>query len=110
MGCPVFNSPSNMSTMRKKASEKEDFPLPVRPQIPIWNGEVACCCGHWEWPPLPALGVHVSHSFSHPAALWPGWAVGWVCVLFWVQRGLVGAKSNEQNQMHKLQYHMAFLM
>ena len=26
-----------MSTMRKKAREKEDFPLPVRPQIPIWR-------------------------------------------------------------------------
>lgn len=26
--------PSNMSTMRKKAKEKEDFPLPVLPQIP----------------------------------------------------------------------------
>lgn len=30
-------SPSNMSTIRKKAREKEDFPLPVRPQIPIWK-------------------------------------------------------------------------
>lgn len=26
--------PSNMSTMRKKAKEKEDLPLPVLPQIP----------------------------------------------------------------------------
>lgn len=33
-GCWPY-SPSNMSTMRKKAREKEDFPLPVRPQIPI---------------------------------------------------------------------------
>lgn len=37
MGCLSYNSPSNMSTMRKKAREKEDFPLPVRPQIPIWR-------------------------------------------------------------------------
>lgn len=36
-GCLPYYSPSNMSTMRKKAREKEDFPLPVRPQIPIWK-------------------------------------------------------------------------
>lgn len=29
--------PSNMSTMRKKAKEKEDLPLPVLPQIPTWK-------------------------------------------------------------------------
>lgn len=32
-----------MSTMRKKAREKEDFPLPVRPQIPIWREDEAHC-------------------------------------------------------------------
>lgn len=37
VGCLLYNSPSNMSTMRKKAREKEDFPLPVRPQMPIWK-------------------------------------------------------------------------
>lgn len=26
-----------MSTMRKKAKEKDDFPLPVLPQIPTWK-------------------------------------------------------------------------
>lgn len=28
------DSPSNMSTMLKKANDSEDLPLPVRPQIP----------------------------------------------------------------------------
>lgn len=32
--CDQEHLPSNMSTMRKKASEKEDLPLPVLPQIP----------------------------------------------------------------------------
>lgn len=31
-----------MSTIRKKAREKEDFPLPVRPQIPIWKQRSRC--------------------------------------------------------------------
>lgn len=42
MWCPTYDLPSNMSTMRKKAREKEDFPLPVRPQIPIWEKGGRC--------------------------------------------------------------------
>lgn len=30
--------PSKMSTMLKKASDRDDFPLPVRPQIPTYSG------------------------------------------------------------------------
>jgi hypothetical protein len=33
----VNSSPSNMSTILKKARDKEDFPLPVRPQMPTWE-------------------------------------------------------------------------
>lgn len=31
--------PSKISTMLKKAKDREDFPLPVRPQIPTWREE-----------------------------------------------------------------------
>lgn len=84
--CPLYNSPSNMSTMRKKAREKEDFPLPVRPQIPIWKEMSRHTVGTWRgWETLVlALGVrrrgrsqHLSLSwFSDQLLLSQGWAWG----------------------------------
>lgn len=43
----THKSPSNISTIRKKAREKEDFPLPVRPQIPIWKQRSRSAL--WPW-------------------------------------------------------------
>lgn len=85
VGCLSYNSPSNMSTMRKKAREKEDFPLPVRPQMPIWKEKsshtvgtgAAGSCEGWLW------AVRVWEClFSQ------GWSRVWACFLQWLQRGL----------------------
>lgn len=54
----THKSPSNISTIRKKAREKEDFPLPVRPQIPIWKRS-RCIAA--------ALGVHRCQGHSAAA-------------------------------------------